>query len=228
MAGIVDTESDRKDDIDAGYDIDGYAPEVEEADEVDEGEEDGGEDEDAEAEAAKEEEGDDKHGQQGEPKVPPELATNDLVRLPGGVHQRVAERCRQSGVFDDRLDGVPSRRVLVRPREDLISDSTSRGEDLRGWRSALQRFFKLEIRLEAGAQRGEEEGGDVVTEALASQLLPGSILGSKLCLKLCPPAVESLDVLALLLKAFESSVQSRPAVQMGRVPGSSVDLACNI
>ena len=95
-------------------------------------------------------------------------------------------------------------------------------------RTALQRFFKLEIRLEAGAQRGEEEGGDVVTEALAFQLLPGSILGSKLCLKLCPPAVESLDVLAILLKAFETSVQSRPAVQMGRVPGSSVDLACNI
>lgn len=204
MARIVDTEADSKDDIDAGDDVDGDAPEVEEANEVDEGEEDGGEDEDAEAEAAEEKEGDDQDSEQGEPQVPPELASNDLVRLPGGVHQGVAERCRKPGVFDDRLDSVPSRRVLVRPRENLISDSTPRGEDLRCWGAALQRFGKLEIWLEPGAQRGEEEGGDVVAKALVAHLLPGSVLRSKLCLKLGPPAVESLDVLALLLEVFES------------------------
>ena len=132
MAGIVDTESNSKDDIDAGDDVDGDSPEVEEANEVDEGEEDGDEDEDAEPDAAEEEEGDDEHGAQGEPQVPPELAPDDLVRLPGGVHQRVAEGSRKSRVFDDRLDCVPSRRVLVRPRENLISDSTPRCEDLGG------------------------------------------------------------------------------------------------
>ena len=63
-----------------------------------------------------------------------------------------------------------------------------------------------EIWLEPGAQRGEEEGGDVVAKALVAHLLPGSILRSKLCLKLGPPAVESLDVLALLLEVFESRV----------------------
>ena len=106
MAGIVDTESDRKDDIDAGDDIDGYAPEVEEADEVDEGEEDGGEDKETEAETAKEEQGDDEHGKEGKTKVPPELTTYDLVGLPGRVDQGVAEGRRQSRVFDDRLDRV--------------------------------------------------------------------------------------------------------------------------
>ena len=40
MAGIVDTEADRKDDIDAGDDIDGDAPEVEEPDDVGEGQDD--------------------------------------------------------------------------------------------------------------------------------------------------------------------------------------------
>jgi len=177
MAGIVDTEPNSKDDVNAGDDVDGDAPEVKEAYEVDEGEEDGGEDEDAEPDAAEEEEGDDEHGKQGEPQVPPELAPDDLVGLPGSVHQRVAEGRRKSRVFYYRLDRVPSRRVLVRPRENLISESTPCGEDLGGRCSALQRLFKLEIRLEPGAQWGEEEGGDVVAEAVAQfHLLPGSIL----------------------------------------------------
>ena len=133
MAGIVDTEPNSKDDVNAGDDVDGDAPEVKEAYEVDEGEEDGGEDEDAEPDAAEEEEGDNEHSKQGEPQVPPELAPDDLVGLPGSVHQRVAEGRRKSRVFYYRLDRVPSRRVLVRPRENLISDSTPCGEDLWGW-----------------------------------------------------------------------------------------------
>ena len=137
VARIVNTESNSEDDADAGDDVNGDAPEVEETYEVNEGEKDGGEDKDTEAEAAKEEEGDDQHREQGKPQVPPQFTPNDLVRLPGGIHQGVAEGSRQARVFYDRLDGVPSRRVLVRPRENLISDSTPCGEDLRGRGAAL-------------------------------------------------------------------------------------------
>ena len=38
MAGIVDAKSNRQDNVDAGDDVDGDLPEVEEADDVGEGE----------------------------------------------------------------------------------------------------------------------------------------------------------------------------------------------
>ena len=50
------------------------------------------------------------------------------------------------------------------------------GQDRWGGGAALQRFLKLEVRLEAGAKRGEEEGGDVVGKVLVAQVLPGSII----------------------------------------------------
>ena len=115
MAGIVDAKSNRQDNVDAGDDVDGDPPEVEEADEVDEGEEDGGEDKETEAETAKEEQGDDEHGKEGKTKVPPELPAYDLVGLPGRVDQGVAEGRRQPRVFDDRLDRVARWRVLMWP-----------------------------------------------------------------------------------------------------------------
>ena len=151
VARIVNTESNSEDDADAGYDVDGDAPEVKEANEVNEGEEDSGEDEKAKAKTAEEEEGDDSHGEQDKPKVPPELPTDDLVNLPGDICQGVTERCRQSRVFYNRLHSVPSRQVLMGPGEYLISDSASCGEDLRGRQAALQGIFKLEVWFEPGA-----------------------------------------------------------------------------
>ena len=122
MARIVDTEADSKDDIDAGDDVDGDAPEVEEANEVDEGEEDGGEDEDAEAEAAEEKEGDDQDSEQGEPQVPPELASNDLVRLPGGVDLDEAEGGGEAGLGDDLLHPPLGRDVFLRSVKQEVSE----------------------------------------------------------------------------------------------------------
>ena len=115
MAGIVDAKSNRQDNVDAGDDVNGDPPEVEEADEVDEGEEDSGKDKETEAETAKEEQGDDEHGKEGKTKVPPELPAYDLVGLPRRVDQGVAEGRRQPRVFDDRLDRVARWRVLLRP-----------------------------------------------------------------------------------------------------------------
>ena len=50
------------------------------------------------------------------------------------------------------------------------------GQDRWGGGTALQRVLELEVRLETGAKRGEEEGGDVVGKVLVAQVLPGSIL----------------------------------------------------
>ena len=96
VAGIIDTKSNSKDDVDAGDDVDGDAPEMEEAYEVNKGEEDGGNDEKAETKAAEQEKGDDGDGEQDETKVPPKLPPDDLINLPSDIGQRVAERARQS------------------------------------------------------------------------------------------------------------------------------------
>ena len=47
VARVVNTESNGEDDADAGDDVNGDAPEVEEADDVREGEDDGQDDQDA-------------------------------------------------------------------------------------------------------------------------------------------------------------------------------------
>ena len=96
VTGIVNTESNGEDDADAGDDVDGDAPDVKEANKIDQGEEDGGNDEKAETEAAEQEKGDDGDGEQDETKVPPKLPPDDLINLPSDIGQRVAERARQS------------------------------------------------------------------------------------------------------------------------------------
>ena len=82
---IVNTKTDGEDNVDAGDDVDGDPPEVEEADNVCEGDDDDADDVDADADVGKEEEGDDGDGSDGEPDVPPKLKADDLVRLPGRV-----------------------------------------------------------------------------------------------------------------------------------------------
>ena len=56
---IVNTKTNGEDDVDAGDDVDGDVPEVEEADNVCEGDDDDADDEDADADVGEEEEGDD-------------------------------------------------------------------------------------------------------------------------------------------------------------------------
>ena len=85
MNRVVDTEADGKHDVDTGDDVDGDVPEVEEADNVCQGDDDDADDVDADADVGEEEEGDDGDGSDGEPDVPPELKADDLVRLPGRV-----------------------------------------------------------------------------------------------------------------------------------------------
>ena len=86
MARVVDTESDRKDDIDAGDDVNGDAPEVEEANNIYEGSDDHDEGEEDHENVAEEEGGDDGHTEDGQQEVPHQLEAYDLIRLPGRVH----------------------------------------------------------------------------------------------------------------------------------------------
>ena len=85
MDRIVNTKTNCKDNVDAGDDVDGDVPEVEEADNVCEGDDDDADDEDADADVGEEEEGDDGDGSDCQSDVPPELKADDLVRLPGRV-----------------------------------------------------------------------------------------------------------------------------------------------
>ena len=82
---IVDTEPDGEDDVDARDDVDGDVPEVEEANDVSEGDDDDADDVDADAEVGEEEEGDDGDGSDGKSDISPELKTDDFVCFPGRV-----------------------------------------------------------------------------------------------------------------------------------------------
>ena len=61
MDRVVDTEPDGQHNVDAGDDIDSDAPEVEESDDVGEGEENRDEDQETDAEVTEEDDSDQKH-----------------------------------------------------------------------------------------------------------------------------------------------------------------------
>ena len=82
---IVDAETDGEDNVDTGDDVDGDVPEVEEADDVREGDDDDEDDVDADADVGEKEEGDDGDGGDGEADVSPKFKPDDLVSLPSRV-----------------------------------------------------------------------------------------------------------------------------------------------
>ena len=86
---VVDAEADDEDDADAHDGVDGQAPEVDEANHVDEGQDDAGEHENAELDRGQHEHGDDEHGGDGEAQVPPKLAAHDVVALPRRIDLKV-------------------------------------------------------------------------------------------------------------------------------------------
>ena len=85
MNGVVDAEADGQNYVDAGDDVDGDVPEVEEADDVSQGDPDDAHDINADLKVGEKEEGDDEDAGHGKANVPPELKADDLVRLPGRV-----------------------------------------------------------------------------------------------------------------------------------------------
>ena len=84
--GVVDAETYGQNYVDAGDDVNGDVPEVEEANDVGQGDADDAHDINANLNVCKKEEGDNEDAGHGKPDIPPELKADDLVRLPGSVH----------------------------------------------------------------------------------------------------------------------------------------------
>jgi len=96
---IIDTETNSKNNVDSREDIDGDAPEVEEADDVHEGGDDHHEDQDDHEDVAEKKHCDDGHTEDGEQQVPHQLEPYDLIRLPGRVDLTVREKVRRISRF---------------------------------------------------------------------------------------------------------------------------------
>ena len=95
MNCIIHTKANSQDNVDSGEDIDGDAPEVEEADDVHQGGDDHHEDQDDHEDVAKEEHRDDGHTEDGEQQVPHQLKPDDLIRLPGRINLTMGEKVRR-------------------------------------------------------------------------------------------------------------------------------------
>ena len=86
MDTVVDTETHGEHNVDAGDDVDGDVPEVEEPDDVGEADGDHEDDHEADLDVAEEEEGDEDHHCDGEAQVPPQLSPDNDVGFPAGVN----------------------------------------------------------------------------------------------------------------------------------------------
>ena len=109
MNRVVDTEANGKHDVDTGDDVDGDVPEVEEANDVDQGEDNGEEDHQADRQVGQQDQGDDEDAGHGEADVPPKLKPNDLVGLSGGVDLVEAEGRVPKSLLHSLVDR-PARR----------------------------------------------------------------------------------------------------------------------
>ena len=83
---VVDTETHGEHNVDAGDDVDGDVPEVEEPDDVGEADGDHEDDQEADLDVAEEEEGDKDHHCDGEAEVSPQLSPNYDVGFPTSVN----------------------------------------------------------------------------------------------------------------------------------------------
>ena len=114
MDGVVHTEPHCQDYVDAGDDVDGDVPEVEESDDVGETEGDHEDDHEADLYVTEEEEGDEDHAGDGEAEVPPEFSPNDDICLPAGVDLDMAEVVGRGCLLYDPPDCLPGWNMLLR------------------------------------------------------------------------------------------------------------------
>ena len=82
---VVDTETNGDDQVVAGDSVYGDAPEVEEATNIDQGDDDTTNDDDGSTQVSNEEECGDEDTDEGEDDIPVDLLSNHFISLPGSV-----------------------------------------------------------------------------------------------------------------------------------------------
>ena len=105
VGGVVHAETDGDDDVGAGDRVDGQAPEVDEAADIDEREEDTEEDNDTGREVLDENQRCDEDTEEREAHVPPELQLDHLISFPARIFSAhgkcsVGEVCLGHNLFD--------------------------------------------------------------------------------------------------------------------------------
>ena len=91
MDRVVHTQPYSNDNVDAGDDVNGDAPEVKEADNVSEGEDDNTKHHQTNLKVGQEDKSDDKNTENGKTHISPELKPNNSVSLPGCINLHKAE-----------------------------------------------------------------------------------------------------------------------------------------
>ena len=142
---VVDAQPDSEDNVHAGDDVDGDVPEVEEANNVDKGEDDGEEDHEADGQVGQQDEGDDEDASHGEADVSPELKPNDLVRLPGCVDLVEAEGRVTKLLGHCLVHSLACGYMLLWPVELEVKDAELDGQNRRRWTPALQSPVEAEV-----------------------------------------------------------------------------------
>ena len=92
---VVDTESNSKDNIDTGDDVNCDAPEVEKSNNISEGTKNNENDHDTDLNVAEKKESDNKNTNHSQSNVPPQLISNNLISLPSSIHFAVTESVRR-------------------------------------------------------------------------------------------------------------------------------------
>ena len=82
---VVDAQPNGEDNVDAGDDINGDAPEVKKANNVSECEDNGEDNQETDLDVGEEQEDHSSNAGQGQEDVPPQLMSNDLIRLPSSI-----------------------------------------------------------------------------------------------------------------------------------------------
>lgn len=95
MGRVVDAEPDDEDHAHADDRVDGEAPEVDHAQDVDQRQDHSDEDHEAELDVDQQDENDDEDATQGKREITHELNRNDFVGIPGRVHLKWMPTCQQ-------------------------------------------------------------------------------------------------------------------------------------
>ena len=127
VSGVVDTEADGDDDVGAGHSVDGETPEVDEAANVDEGEDHAAEDKQAGPDVEEQHPGGEEDAEDGEKDVPVQLLGDHLVGLPRGVALAHGERLGgEVGVAQDLFHSVHCGNLLLWPVHQVVGEGNCR------------------------------------------------------------------------------------------------------
>ena len=155
MNRVVNTQTNSEHNVDAGDDVNGDAPDMEETNNICESADHNDDDHEADLNVTKKKKGNNKYTDHSQANVPPEFITNDSVCLPGSIDPAVAESIRRVCSFDQISHCPPGWNVLLGTRQLYIAELELCCLDSWCWLVTDQVIFRFKIWFVPGTIRGE-------------------------------------------------------------------------